>query len=311
MRILLLGDHRNRDIPALSLIQTHLEKIDGALDVKIVSFDLLQQAIEYFKPHVVVLNHLFGKRNQGIAEVVRRRGGLVVVLPTEGRPNTQDRIIWSATQWPSYLCDLYLSWSDEFAKYLPLDVNTITTGCPRFDFYFSPLSNLIDRDETLSGLQINPDLPIVTIASSFPNGKFSKQGADFHKQDWEDLKMTTIPGHEDPNKFAGEEYKAYDMFRSWLFALREEMPRLQLILKPHPAESSWMWQPFCDDHGIQYLPMGYIWDLLSLSDLHLARTDCATVHEAWYLHLDTILFNTGNCGKDGPVRDVSMLAQEK
>jgi len=303
-RILLLGDHNFRDTPALAAIRVQIERIDPAHEVRIISFDLWQQAIDLFKPHIIVLNHLHGKRNQMASDLVRRRGGQCVVLPTEGRPNSVERIAWAANEWAHDLCDLYLGWSEEFCKNLPEKVWYSVVGGPRFDFYSLPLKSLImSPSEVKERLGLNLSEPVVTVASSFPQAKFIESGRDFHTKDWRDLKMTTIPGHEDPILFAQKELDALHVMKNFLYYLRQKMPKIQIVLKPHPSEALRMWWEFCDENSIVMMLTDYIWNLLSVSDCHVVRADCLTTCEAWMMSVPVITVDAGNAGENGPGKE--------
>ena len=301
IRTLLLADHRQRDTAPLTAIQYYLEKRPD-FDVQVVSFDLHQQALELFQPHVVVVNHLHGNRNQGIADKVRRRGGLCVVLPTEGRPNTWDQVRWATQEFPPELCDLYLSWSDEFSKHLPAQIARTVTGGPKFDFYFFPLCGLLTSREELRGrVGLLPEDNVCTIAPAAPQAKFAIQGGAFHIADWKDLKVTTIPGREDPHQTALDEYAVLSKMQEWLKVLSVAW-KGKIVVSPHPAESVNLWEKFCYENNIMLVLGWPIWDVLAISDIHLPRSNCLTICDAWFMNKPTIFLRLGR-DKEGPAQD--------
>ena len=279
-RVLLLGDHAWRDVPALAAIKYHLKQRD--IDAWVVDIHLFQQAVDLLHPHVVVINHMHDKDRNRIVDMVRRRGGLSVIMPTEGRPNTNALIEWAVNGFPRELCDLYLCWTDEIALRFPADFNVRVVGAPRLDFYYPPLSKLIrPKIETCTLLGLNPNRPILTVAGSWPNAKFADYSSDFMVKDWEKLGMTTIKRFENPLEFAKAEKARFERFRAWLALVSTELPDWQIVVKPHPAENIYDWLQYCDRIGAKVMLTDYIFNLLEISDLHVGQVDCMTLPEAW------------------------------
>lgn len=302
-RILLLADHAWRDIPGLAAVRVNLERINQELDVRIIDIHLFADSIELFRPHLVLMPNLFEQGRNKILDDVRRRGGLGVVLNSEGRPNTVGQLEWATKSWDTRLCDLMLSWSQEFANHLSPEVSYVVTGSPRFDFYHPPLNQLVDSKELVCGrLGLDPNRPIVTVASSFPQAKFAIGGAEFITRDWENLGVTKIAGRENPQEHIKSEWEAFRRFQAWLLILARETG-LQIVVKPHPGENVQHWLEFCDDAGIKLMLCDYIFNLYSISTVHVARVDCMTIPEAWEVGLPTIQCKLGDVGMDGAGRE--------
>jgi len=308
-RVVLLADHRWRDLPGLVAVKVHLEKLDPELDCRVVDIHLLEQSVELFRPHLVVVNHLHEPDRNKIFDTVRRRGGLIAVAITEGRGNNTALMEWTARGWPIRLCDLFLAWSEEFAQYLPSEVNRIVTGCPRLDYHYAPLKALVNnRERSCAMYGLDPDKPIVTVASSFPQAKFANYGADFLLRDWERLGKTKIKGYEDPAHLAKSEMDAFLRFQGWLIALKRETG-LQILVKPHPGEDVRFWQHFCDETGIRLMLGDYIFNLFAVSDVHVARVDCTTIPEAWMVGIPTVQCDLGEVGIDGAGAEAKELGE--
>jgi surface carbohydrate biosynthesis protein len=297
-RILILADHMWRDVPSLASVQVHIEK-HSEHHVVTCDIHLLAQMVEIFKPHLVVLPHLHDKNRNAIVDSVRRRGGLCAILGSENRPNTVGQTEWITQKFPAELCDLFLCWTDWIRDELKGRVPAIVTGCPRFDFYFRP----VDRLQIISEYGLDPDKPIITVASSFPQAKFATVGGDFLETDWKNLGMTTIKGFENPKETARLEKIAQDRFATWISALHVEYPEFQIILKPHPAEDVRYWQRF----DFTLMLSDYITNLLAISDVHIARVGCLTIPEAWILHKPTVQCQMGNETVDGASGDAVII----
>ena len=75
-RILLFNDSKWRDSFGTIILKLKLQELLPDAIVEICSYHLWQSAIELFNPHLVVLNHIQGKRNKMIA---KRKGTLAGV----------------------------------------------------------------------------------------------------------------------------------------------------------------------------------------------------------------------------------------
>ena len=307
-RILLICDHAFRDSPATAIIRAEIERIMPDANVLIIDIHLLKVAVERFHPHLVIMNHLHDPRRNEILDDVRRRGGLVVVNQPEGRANTYETMRWSTNDFPHELCDLYLCWGTGVTEYLPSDIRHEVTGCARWDFYYPPYNQLVqNREILLARYGLDATRPIVTVASSFPQGKFAKKQTDFLVRDWGNLKLSKVKGRENPVEHAHSELEAFNRFQSWLVSLRYEYPEYQILVKPHPAENIEMWARFCDEIGASIMPMDYVFSLLALSDVHVARVECMTVPEAWIAGKQTVQCLLGNAENEGPGMDAAQL----
>lgn len=307
-RILLICDHAWRDLPATAIVKAEIERLMPEANVLIVDIHLLKVVVERYHPHLVVMNHLHDSRRNEILDDVKRRGGLIVVNQPEGRPNTHETMRWATNDFPHELADLFLCWGTGITEYLPADVPYVVTGGARWDFYFPPYNQLVQsREILLARYGLDATRPIVTVASSFPQGKFAKKQTDFLVRDWGNLKLSKVKGRENPVEHAHSELEAFHRFQSWLVSLRYEYPEYQILVKPHPAENIEMWTRFCDEIGTSIMPMDYVFSLLALSDVHVARVECMTVPEAWIAGKPTVQCLLGNAENEGPGMDAAKL----
>lgn len=296
MRILLLCDHTYRDLIGLASVQVELEHLSDH-HILICDIHLFQQVTEIFKPSLVVINNLHDGARNKIVDSIRRRGGLCVVNLNEGRPNTEVQLDWLVNQWPANLCDLHLCWTEWFQSALNNRVPSVVTGCPRFDQYFRPMDAKLIKSEW----GLDPDKPVITVASSFPQAKFANQGTDFLIDDWTKLGITKMEHFKNPATHAKGELADLERFSVWLSALHVEYPEFQIVLKPHPAEDVRYWQVLGDRFHI--VLSDYIHRMLAVSDAHVARVGCLTIPEAWILNRPTVQCRMGNELVDGATAD--------
>lgn len=282
MRVLLFIDSRFRDAFGISLLAHTLKQMGH--QVTVAPFDLHQEAIQLLKPDVVVLNHIIGQRNRKIANYVRRQGGSVVVMPTEGRPNTAAQEDWFVehNDNPDYL-DLFLSWNEPIAEKFSR-VPTKVVGCPRFDIYQHPFTQLIESGDFFRYRYRLNDRPIIAFASSFPQSKFAYKQVDFNVQDWKDLGIK-----RDAVQVANEEYGKLRWFKSLITTtVGYYGDRYQYVVKPHPMEDISLWLRFADEWGVTLITNDYIFNVVSNVDLLVARTGCLTHQDAWLSYTDSI-----------------------
>lgn len=279
-RIALCGDSRFRDSISLAFVRKQL--VDLGHDARVISFQIASQAIPIFNPDILVLNHLFGRRNQDLARYVKRLGGKVVIMPTEGRPDTGVQLKWVAKQAEMQdLYDLYLSWNEQVAEVIP---KSVVTGCPRFDVYRPDYNYLIEDKETvLAKYGLIGKAKVIGITTAFPSAKFAYTNRQFHKRDWKDLMID-----DDPFALANGEYLQAQKFKNLIQYTRLEFPDYEFVLKPHPMADRHMWQSFCEDSNIVLSPPDYIHNFLQVCDILIARVGCSTVQDAWMMHKPVI-----------------------
>lgn len=285
MRIAIFVDSRYRDTVSCLLVKKRLQELRD-WDVLVVSIDLWQQVVQLFKPHVVVLNHAIGYRNQEIARYAQK----TIVLPTEGRPNTKEQEQWFVDQQDG-IADLYLSWNDHIASKFK-KTRAVGVGCPRFDVHYTH-THLIDSKEKVRakyGLKQNER--VVGVFTSFPQAKFSYQDTQFNKQDWRDLGVDQISTRTDPLVFAQQEMRERQRFMTAVDAMADENPFWQILVKPHPMEDVIDIQRWCDERGYKCVTQDTIYNVLAACDAVVNRVGCVTELDAMLQGIPVVSFGT-------------------
>ncbi|MHC4181792.1 MAG: surface carbohydrate biosynthesis protein [Planctomycetota bacterium] len=290
-RILIFNDSKWRDLPANVLLKYHLENSIPDCYVQIVSFHLWNEAIHLFNPHLVILNHILGKRNKSIASHVKRNGGNVAVLYTEGIVEFKGKEDVFRLQQDANHVDLFLCWNDVVADLV--GGNAVVVGSPRFDFYTHPLKKLIDsRGLFCDKYNLNHDDPIIVCGDSWPSAKFSYSMRSFHRNDWRDLGNVKADKWEDPDKFAEYQFQAQEHFKFLLLSIRNEYPLMQVVVKSHPMSDYQRWSSWCKEHGITLVHGEYIFNVLNAADVYISKLGSITIPEAWLLDTPTITLGT-------------------
>lgn len=273
--VLIFVDSANRDGLTYTLIAHELSKLNPNLHIELVSFDLWQEALGLLDPDIVVLNHLIGNRNRAIAKEVYRKKKQVVILPTEGRPNTVSQEEW-VKQKTSPFYHHYLAWNSV------VDMERMTvTGNPRFNIYthYRKLCN----SSVLSGrYRIPQEDEIIGITTSFPQAKFAYTGVDFNIRDWKDLGVDGVIG--DALTVAKSELKKLKEFQTYVEEVHLENPDSWLLIKPHPMEDMtlwWNWQrELPNNRKVIIVENAEMHNFLPVIDRLIARYGCTTLQDA-------------------------------
>lgn len=275
-RILIFSDSRWRDSFGDALLAWKLSKL-GMWPI-VVSYDLWDVAVKTFKPHLVLMNHLHGTRNNTIANIVKRNGGIVATLPTEGRPNTPDIAEWFFSQLNSELLDVLFAWNELDEPHEKVAI----TGHPRFEIYNYYRDLIEPRESFRERYNLDPNKRVIGITTSFPQAKFATYGQAMNENDWKDLGMVSVPGRESPTEFAKKERAAMIKFQTRILIkkYREDL-EAQYILKPHPMSDVQMWAEFCHKNDIRLCSQEYIFNFLNGIDVLFARENCMTIIEGF------------------------------
>jgi surface carbohydrate biosynthesis protein len=291
-KIIFLVDHKHRDFSSISLIGYFLEKKGHKVyfkkihepDVDIINPDVIVEA-KYSRP----------KKYRKIIDQWQKKGIKIIVLETEG-----------IVQWKgfkplmNYKPDFCFFWNKnhgyEFDKNIYKN-KTIILGCPRSDFLHKDFSELKPEINLIDELKLNKDLKTITIATT-------NTYEDLSLEKLENIKKRYYEVHEVNTSFENLITHMKDSRKS-ITSFCEDFVKTDiqcnLIIKPHPNENVFFWKNFVNhlnDKRIRILLGKTIQDLLSISDLHLAKTGCLTLPEASLSEINTIeLLSTSEISK--------------
>jgi len=299
-KILISIDHKWRDLPAYVYIGMMLEK-------KGHNVELIRNGYEPYyvvaqKPDLVIMIHLFDPKRQQFALELKKQGVLVVLMPTEGIPTLEGyRRFAAGVDNDLSGVDLHFCWNEPIAEILKENSTIngnmiITVGCPRFDFYRSPLSEAVIKKGKFCkqhGLSIG--FPIVTFATNFTQSQFHLNNQDFLQRDAEKLgyantveKVTGGLG-----QMAQRDYESRELLVHAFIKLVKEFKKVNFVFKLHPSEDHLFYYQLLDSELKPYrdrvtvISKAYIWDVLSVTDVELVRS-CTTGIESWMTGKPTI-----------------------
>jgi surface carbohydrate biosynthesis protein len=299
--ILLVADHKWRDLPAMALLKVILEDT-YALPAIAVGYEAVGACLRYWRPRAVVMTTLIGPREQRLAQSARAIGASVIVIPTEGIPGSRLAMMGmfrDPKNWEA--CDLYLPWGPvmgEFAVsegYLPKNKVRVA-GSGRFDFYQPPLRRCLHSRQAFNTQHgLRPDAPMVTWATTFVIASFvdNQKQLRFNEQDFKGRGLGRIPGFADLPELARQQHAAQALVIEWIRKTCVRFPQVEFVVKPHPYESFAPYERLaacCRADGIGNLHLSthdYIWDLLNHTALHI-HSGSTTGMEAWMVGVPTV-----------------------
>lgn len=312
-RILIMVDHKWRDLPGHALVAEALRRRHGH-DVRLVRVGLQQMHVPLWRPHMVVVNSMYGRYRRNLTRRLAARNIHVAVLPTEGITYGEQLNEHFACKW----CDtsdvgLYLLWNRRVAdvvereRTMPMEKIRIV-GCVRFDFYRDPLRRMLKpRDEFNRQHGLNPDWPTLVWATNYVQSTFLDKNTDFYIRDLKTLGVTNLAALQDLRaaRFDREDKRrAQQVVAEFLRQARH----LNLVIKIHPSEPVVDYEGFTRDFdqrdkNVRLIMGEYMPDVLNAADVFLARISTSTV-EAWLFDLDTIELLTMEDYNEAPVQPI-------
>lgn len=278
-RIVLFTDSKWRDLPSSVAIKHNIEQLSNDYEVKVVSYHLWQDILNYYNPHLVVLNHIQGNRNKTIASQIRRNGGLAVVQFNEGIIEFDGKADIFIEQRGHTDISSFLCWNKATAKL----VNGIDVGCPRFDIY-GDYKHVIDPPELFRDkFNIPHDKQIILWNDSWPSAKFTYSLQSFHKSNWSDLKNTVADKWASADEFAQEQFAQQELFKRYITEAKYNFPEVHMVVKSHPMSDYRMWDNWGREHDITIIHGEYIFNALNAADLVVTKLGSMTVAESWIM----------------------------
>lgn len=298
-KILISIDHKWRDLPGYVYLGHLLKKKN--FKVEYCRNGLERFYIQGFKPHIIIINHLYDKRRQEYLKKIADNGINVIILPTEGIPTlAKYREISAGVENDLSSLTLHFLWNEPMKEVTSKNA-TITEeklkviGVPRFDFYKEPLSKtLISKNEFIKKYHLKENLPIITFATNYTQAQFATQNQDFLKEDSEILGYDKfLREMEDEETISQKDFKSRDIAIKAFIKLVKELENVNFILKLHPSEEHTYYFDLLQNELKDYtdrvtvIIQEYIWDILNVTDIELKRS-CTTGIESWILGHPTI-----------------------
>lgn len=275
-RILFLVDHKQRDLPALTLISCHLQR--RGIDTRLVAMGRELDVVSAFDPHAVVLP----KPLYDYERLIRWKmdGRRLIVIETEGNPqDVQFELRIRVAP------DLYFFWNEIMARRYRDQLERAGTtmhvsGFPRSDFLHPRLSAVFpSREELLGRYGLDASRRTLTIATCSQDAHFSEDRVRAKRK----RRARSFAKSADYLDHVTNQRELLHKTVDFIREIVERYPDLNVAVKPHPNENTIFWSDFIG--GLKCprvaLVVGEpINHLLRISDLHVAHNVCTTTVEA-------------------------------
>jgi len=296
-RILIVTDHKWRDLPGNTFLKMFLEHQYGH-KVMLVRLNEERLFVPGFRPDMIIYNNLYTSDVNQYAQYLHNRGIKIVILPTEGITFSEEQTLLFSHKYASIdFIDLYIAWNrliaDAIIKYhvLPAE-KVVQLGSCRFDFYSKTMASCRNgREYFFQRYEIPEKNYNIVVTTNFANAEFWPDYS-FLENDLERQRAKGIKTFSDPSKLAKYEFDYREMVFENLKILCRDVREINIIIKYHPSEKMSVYRKLITElrklNPNVYLVEGeYIWDIINISDVIIQR--CSTVAiEAWLMGKHTI-----------------------
>ena len=289
--IVILIDHKGRDLMGAALIAHHLEKMGHRVYLEPV--EAFKAVINAWKPSIVIVNHIGHSNIADYTAQLKKWGILVGVLLNEGLClEDSDRQFLSKPQFDNVHCDLFLSWNVPHTEALiehqfvtPTE-NTITVGCPRFDYYKSPWSQVFLKDKANAPKNKNDDKINLLLNTTFAVAHYFHRSEKDQIKLYESLGEGEVENTDDYKLLIKAHYDGLQKIPAFLTPILESL-EYNIIIRPHPREELSFYQDFIDGLPVEQKLLiridkkTPIQSAILCSDIILNCEDCTTSVESW------------------------------
>ena len=234
MRIALVVDHPQRDLPGLVLVAGRL--CEAGATCYLVPLDLQGRELTALAPDLVLLNYL-RRNNQALAGSLQSAGVRVAVLDTEGgvmeTPEVYERTMATDPEVRARVVRL-LTWGPRLAAeagdrgWYPAERIRVTGG-PRFDFYCEPWRE-VPRSRPSGADRIPEPRVLFTPSYSFLSPRFGSLEEEVRGLE----RLGYDPGFL--RRRVEIERRGLDAFVELAEGLSAGLPEVHFVLRPHPFE---------------------------------------------------------------------------
>lgn len=267
-----------------ALIAHHLEQ--KGVTCYLEPLETWQSAIHAYKPHFVLYNHLTVKHLADFSQKMKSWGILVGCLMNEGLLYGDSARLFSSKRQHSHMhCDLYLTWNDVHRKELikhefcsPPEMAR-TVGCPRFDFYKNPWSQVYQKQRHSDGL------PVILVNATFALAHYytmPREDADRFFEPW----VNKIEEVKDYWELIEAQYKGREGTPHYIERIIKS-GKYRVILRPHPREELSFYKDWIDSMTEEEQSRVSLSTnepppvAIFKSDIVINCEDCTTSMEAW------------------------------
>jgi len=324
-KILLLVDHKWRDLPSYTYLALHLEKLGH--DVFMCRLGYEKFVIPSYEPNLVIFNCLYDPQLRDYLASIKQYGVKVGVMLTEGEGfyAGEDDFI-SGKYNDLSIIDLQFAWNEDvknrMRKHSSIKTEHIyAAGVPRFDFFQPPLRNLMmSKNDFCAKYKLDPSKPIITWTTNYGVADF----IDSLDIEWlravnAKYKIDSLDAYRDTERLAQSDYDSRMFMTAMMERLADELgDRCNIAIKHHPVEVLTHYENLVEkirlkNKNVTLVTEEYIWDVINATDILIQRS-CTTGLEGWFLDKPTIecrnKFELFDCDEIFDGHDVAFTYEE-
>ncbi|WP_130472163.1 surface carbohydrate biosynthesis protein [Candidatus Magnetaquicoccus inordinatus] len=290
--VVILVDDRKRDLASAALIAHHLQQL--GCNCFLEPLEAYKAVLLVHKPDMIIFNHLLASHLVAYSQRLHSMGILTAVLPNEALMYDRQVLNFNAGRFHKDAhIDYYFCWHGELKKALlesgfhHSGTSLEVVGIPRFDFYFTPWSNMFHNSSPSrtqkKRILLCTNFGLVALAER------PKEEADKLFSAWAP-RISTL------TDYWGCIYSLQqrrDALPAYILALIQT-GLYEVTLRPHPRENLTFyhnWLASLDPSLRQDIHLEaetHITQLILNSDLTISVEKCTTTMESWISRKPTI-----------------------
>jgi len=289
--VVILVDNKRRDLPGIALIAHHIRAL--GVECRLEPLESFRAALGAYRPGMIVFNHVFASHLAAWTKRLAEVGVLTAVLSNEGMYLREDDLEFNSGRYHADAhIDYFFSWNRVHRDGLKKtgvfqNSNIEVVGVPRFDYYFKPWSDLLERP--LSGPKTKPRILACTnfVLSRFY--KLPREHADRFFLAW----VTRMPRYKDYWGAIESHWKSQRRFLEYIKPLVAS-GKYEIVLRPHPSEAraiydKWLAELNPEERArIIYDTNANISAQILDCDLEISGESCTTAVESWIAGKPTV-----------------------
>ena len=281
--VVILVDHKIRDLPVAVLIAFHLEQL--GMEVHLEPLESYKGVLAAFRPDPIIFHHLLASHLVEYSKRLHKMGVLVAVLFSEGLTYGKEMRLFSAGRNHGAHIDLFFCWNEpikEAMREVGADSSTRieVVGPPRMDFYFPPWSGTNGAEG--GSRRSRPKILLATNLGLAPYKELPPVEADKLFDIW----SKRIASYKDYWGAIEVQYRSRSRVLDYMRQLLES-DRYDVVLRPHPREGheyyhDWVESlPVALQRSIVVDGTSKISELIIDCDLEISLDTCTTALEPW------------------------------
>lgn len=290
-KVVILVDNKRRDLDGAALIAHHLDRL--GLDCHLEPLEAFRAVLSARRPDMIIFNLITAGHLVKWTQRLRDMGVLVGVLLNEGLFYDDATMRFNIGRFHRDAhVDCYFCWNETYRNALISEgmasgEQAKVVGVHRFDFYFSPWSDVIRVAS-----QTRPERPKVLVCTDFFGAGLYSLPPEFADRLFS-MWAKYVPIFRNYRESVASNWRARNAFLVHMDALLDAN-KYCVTLRPHPMEDRHFYEnwiaslPANKREWLRYEPNTPISSLILDTDIEISCETCTTAIESWIAGKPTI-----------------------